>query len=282
MVICSLMLLAIIVTLLALFCCYKNGFMWNKSDDDDDTHDSSGTRDADGNERQKAILRKIYKFNRPNDASAPSAAPTEVPTVLVSDKQTNTLSTIAKKRPADLERAVWTSVNAFGGKAYRPLVAPSTSNRLIQVVPRDFEVVIEPKKIVYEVIAPDKLVPSVPAQTRYVRMPAAQTSVIEVVERARAPVHTGHVRHASVERVIEPAEKHIEYVHVEQARTRAARQQTQYEIVEEVLGQSESTDVEEYVEIVDTSKHRRQTGKHRARKQTMGTVSVKHVKPIIE
>ena len=267
------MLITIIVTLLVFVCCYKNGYMFNQDDDDDPT-DPSTTRDAEGNERQKAVLRKIYKFNRPNETPSVmmnnmTPAPPQPQTVLVTDKQTNTEATIAPVRPRDFDRGVWAYTNSFGGRIVRPLVAPPMMSRVIQVFPHEIEAALQPTRIVYEVMQNPVVVTPIPEPPpRVIKIPAPQVPMIEVIEKPRRP--------AKLEPVVAPARTRIEYVEVEEPRTRRVAQKPQYEIVEEVLDRTGSS-VEEYVEIVDIPKHERRHGKKKGKKG-FGTISVKHVK----
>ncbi|CAF0883395.1 unnamed protein product [Adineta ricciae] len=193
MVVCSIMLITIIVTLIVFICCYKYGYMFNK-DEDMDVDDPSAAYDAEGNERQKAVLRKIYKFNRPVDTSSiPSGRLQDVSTtdsvanqvVEVNDKQTNTESTIAVVRPKDIERGVWASRNAFGGIVYRPLVQPTMVSRIVQVLPEDFEL-MQPTQIMYQVVVPQ----TAEIQSRYVEVPVQQPSYVEVIETKSKPSRT--------------------------------------------------------------------------------------------
>lgn len=257
--------------------------MFNQ-DEDDDPADGSPTRDAQGNERQKAVLRKIYKFNRPNDTPSGmvnnmTPAPTQQPTVLVTDKQTNTESTIATVRPRDFERGVWTYNNAFGGRILRPLIAPTTVSRIIQVVPHEIEAALQPTRIVYEVVQNPVVVSPVPEQPRMIKIPAPQVPVIEVLEKPRKPTKTTIVRETVPEPLTVPARTRIEYVEVEEPRARRVVQKPKYEIVEEVADRSESSMMEEFVEIVDVPKHARRHGKKKDKKG-FGTISVKHVKTV--
>lgn len=154
-------------------------------DDDIDGADPSTTQDAEGNARQKAFLRKIYKFNRPNDTSSiPSNIPHNVstsplmsqPTINVTDKQTNTEATIAVIRPKDLNRGVWPSMNAYGGISYRPLIQPQMVSRFIQVLPHEIEQTMQPQQVIYQVVAPAAAIPPQQIQSRIIQIPAEQSS----------------------------------------------------------------------------------------------------------
>ena len=286
--VCSIMLITIIVTLIIFIFCYKNGYMFNQ-DEDENPLDSSDTKDADGNSRQKAVLRKIYKFNRPNDSSitpagmvvntmTPSVAQTQ--TVLVTDKQTNTEATISTTRPRDFHLGVWNSINAYGGKSYRPLIAPKMVSRIIQVLPHEIEAAFQPTKVVYQVIAPTIAVSPLPEQTRYIKIPAPQAPLIEVIEQPRKPIKTQIIHQAPVQRVMAapPSQTRIEYVEVEEPRNRRLVQKPQYEIVEEVIDGDTSSGSDEYVEVVDTSRHASRRQPKKSKKQGVGQISVKHVK----
>ncbi|UJR38260.1 hypothetical protein I4U23_030933 [Adineta vaga] len=310
MVVCSIMLITIIVTLIVFICCFKYGYMFNK-DEDIDPNDPSSTYDADGNERKKAVLRKIYKFNRPAETSSiPSGlqdvsttASVSHPPVQVNDKQTNTEATIAPVRPIDFDRGVWPSKNAYGGLVYRPLIQPRMISRIVQVLPADFEEIIQPKQVIYQVVAPT----ATEIQPRYIELPERETSYVEVIETK--PKQTRTIQQAPVIEVIEtkqsyprttivrptqhqsmavqPTTTRYEYVDVEEARTIRRKPPPQYEYVEESIDQSDASSVEEIVEIVDAPRHLRQQQrqqeqpqqeKRKETKKGFGNVLVKHVR----
>jgi hypothetical protein len=159
-------------------------------DDDVDPLDPSTTHDAEGNERQKAVLRKIYKFNRPTETPVvrspppppPTPPPKPQPSFLVSDKQTNTETTIAISRPNDIERGVWPSINAYGGISYRPLITPHMTSTFIQVLPHEIEQAMQPQQVIYQVVAPTAAIPPPQIQPRIIQIPAPQAPVVEYVE----------------------------------------------------------------------------------------------------
>jgi hypothetical protein len=171
-------------------------------DEDADPLDPSTTEDAEGNERQKAVLRKIYKFNRPENTPPPPPPPPPPPTpppppppprprtpprpsVQVNDKNTNTEATIALLRPKDFERGVWASMNAYGGISYRPLIPPMMVSRLIQVFPHEIEGTVQPQQVIYQVVAPTAAIPPTQIQPRIIQVPARQPSpVFEYIEAA--------------------------------------------------------------------------------------------------
>jgi hypothetical protein len=171
--------------------------MFDKDDDLDPT-DPSTTQDAEGNEKQKAVLRKIYKFNRPNETSPiPSTMPHHVPksplpipqpSVQVNDKQTNTEATIAPTRPQDFDRGVWASINAYGGITYRPLIPPQMESRFIQVFPHEIEQALQPPpQFIYQVVAPAAAaIPPPQVQQRIIQIPATpqspQSPIFQYVE----------------------------------------------------------------------------------------------------
>ena len=273
MVVCAIMLITIIITLLVFICCYKNGYMFNQ-DDEEDLADPSTTRDAEGNDRQKAVLRKIYKFNRPNDTSSnlvTPAPPVQPRVVHITDKQTNTENTIAPTRPRDFDRGVWTYVNAFGDKTYRPSIPPPTVSRFIQVLPHEIEAAYPAPQIIYQMVAPAPHPP--PEPPRMIKIPMPQAPVIEVIEKPAKQPRATIVRQA-------PAATRIEYVEVEEPRARRVVQRPQYEIVEEVYDPSTSeSSVEEFVEVVDVPKRaRHHHGRKKGKRHEIGKISVKHVK----
>lgn len=300
-VVCSIMLITIIVTLIIFICCYKNGFMFN-GDEDDDPLDSDDPEDADGNSRQKAVLRKIYKFNRPNDSSVTPAAlnpitpgPIYQPTVHVTDKQTNTETTISRVRPRDISQGVWTSMNAYGGRIVRPLVAPKMISRVIQVFPAEIDAVYQPPTIIYEVAAPETIVSPPPEQVRYIKIPPPQPPVFEVIEKPRKPPKTQIVRQSSIEEIAPTRAPRIEYIEVDDPNVRRAVRkpqyeyveepkvhrtvrQPQYEYVEEVADGGVTTESEGYVEVVDTDQPRKRREKRKSRKKGVSTISVRHIK----
>jgi hypothetical protein len=231
MVVCAIMLITIIVTLLIFVCCYKHGYMFNK-DDDIDPNDPSSTQDADGNDRQKAVLRKIYKFNRPNETSSiPSgklqdvSTPTPIPqpTYLVTDKQTNTETTIATIRPRDLDRGVWPSRNAYNGISYRPLIQPQTISRFIQVLPHEIEEAYQGPQIIYQIVAPAAAIPPQQLQPRIIQMPAHEASVVEVIETTRKQPRTTIIRQPQTQQIVVQPTTRYEYVDAEDQQQRPRR-----------------------------------------------------------
>jgi len=318
MVVCAIMLITIIMTLLIFVCCYKHGYMFDQ-DEDIDPADPSTTEDLDGNETQKAYLRKIYKFNRPNDISSihptgtddvsTSPPPQKMqPSVLVTDKLTNTDTTIAVIRPKDFDRGVWPSSNAFGGISYRPLIPPQSMSRFIQVLPQEIDEIMQPQQVIYQVVAPAPVIPTTQLQQKIIQMPAPTTNtvveyietnekqiqhhqqqqpriiqipaheapVVEYVESVPKQSRTTIVRQPQTQQIIvQPSTTQIEYVDVADQRTHRIVQKPQYEIVEEVYEQGESSPVEEIVEIVDTTKRKRKKEKT---KKAFGGVSVTHIK----
>jgi hypothetical protein len=283
MVVCAIMLITIIVTLLIFIYCYKNGYMFNQDEDDIDDTDPSVARDAEGNDRQKAVLRKIYKFNRPNepppypsnnvlqDVSTSSSLSESA--VEVNDKQTNTETTIAPLRPKDFDRGVWASINAFGGVSYRPLVPPRMVSRFIQVLPHEIEETYQVPQVIYQVVAPaSTVIPSTQIQPRIIQMPAQQSfvevieapkkqprivqtpvrqgSFVEVIEPTRKQPRTTIIRQPQTQQIIVQQAPRTEYVDVEEQRPRRVIQQPEYVDVEEkrprrVIQQPEYVDVEE-------------------------------------
>ena len=257
--------------------------MFNQ-DDEDDPGDPSTTRDAEGNDRQKAVLRKIYKFNRPSESPSvmmqnsitPAPPPVQPRTVHITDKQTNTEETIAPTRPRDFDRGVWTYVNAFGGKSYRPLVAPPMTSRFIQVFPHEIEAAYPQPQIIYQMVAPAAHSP-LPEPRRMIKIPAPQAPVIEVIEQPVKAPRTKIIRQAPAA----PAAARFEYVEVEEPRGHRVVQRPQYQVVEDVYGDSSSeSSMEEYVEIVDEPKPRRhhRHGRKKGKRQEVGKISVKHVR----
>lgn len=267
MVVSAIMLITIIITLLIFVCCYKHGYMFDK-DDDVDLIDASTTRDAEGNENQKAFLRKIYKFNRPNETPMPSVVPRHVKTppsqiiVLVSDKQTNTDTTIAEMRPRDFDRGVWPSIHAYGGIAYRPLISPHVTSRFIQVFPHEIEEALRPQQIIYRVVAPAAAISSPPVHTRTIQIPASQVPMVEVMETVQKGPRTIHVTGSQVPgvEIVETMHKAprtihmpaaegslVEYVDAtpKQARTTIIRQQQPQQIMVQPNTRIEYVDVDE-------------------------------------
>lgn len=221
MVVSAIMLITIIITLLIFICCYKHGYMFDK-DDDAELIDASATQDAAGNEKQKAFLRKIYKFNRPNETPMPSVVPRHVKspppqtTIFVSDKQTNTDTTISEVRPRDFDRGVWPSSNAYGGISYRPIIPPHVTSRFIQVFPHEIEEALRPAQIIYQVVAPAAAIPSPPIHTRTIQIPASQMPMLEVVETVPKGPRTIHVTGSQVPgvEIVETVQKPTRTIHV--------------------------------------------------------------------
>ncbi|CAF0936650.1 unnamed protein product [Adineta steineri] len=309
MVVCTIIIITIIVTLIVFICCYKYGYMFNK-DEDVDPDDPSATYDADGNERQKAVLRKIYKFNRPTEGSSiPSGMVQDVstpgsisyPTVQVTDKQTNTESTIATVRPKDFNRGVWPSMNSYGGIMYRPLIPPDMVSRFIQVLPQDIEESLQVPQIIYQVVAPVKR----EVQPRIIQIPSQQAPVIEVIETKQPRTRVEYIdveeQQPEYEIIEEKRPRRIiqqqpEYEIVEEKRPRRVvqqqqpqyevveekrprrlvQQQSQHEYVEEIANQSESSSIEEFVQVIDAPKQTRQQRRKKDKKQNFG-VSVKRI-----
>jgi len=265
MVVCAIMLITIIITLLVFIYCYKNGYMFNNDEDDIDINDPSTNHDIEGNERQKAVLRKIYKFNRPNertpvpsnvlqDVSSPpssSSSISHIP-VPVNDKQTNTDTTIAPLPPKDLDRGVWASINAYGGVAYRPLIAPQMTSRFIQVLPQEIDETYQIPQVIYQVVAPaTTVIPTAQMQPRIVQIPAPPAPIFEVVEPKKnqtriIPTSTHQVPAVEViqsqkkqSRIIPTSEQQLSMIEViepskKQQRTTIIRQpQTQQIIVQQ-------------------------------------------------
>ena len=276
MVVCAIMLITIIITLLIFIYCYKNGYMFNKDEDDIDLNDPSTSRDAEGNEKQKAVLRKIYKFNRPNDqASIPSNVLQDVSTsssmsqsaVEVNDKQTNTETTIAPLRPKDFDRGVWASINAYGGVSYRPLIPPHMVSRFIQVIPHDIDETYQMPQVIYEVVAPTAaIMPSTQIQPRIVQIPAQQVPMVEVIEPSRKQQRTTIIRQPQTQQIIVQQTPRIEYV--DEQRPHRVIQQAEYVDVEEqrprrVVQQTEYADEQrprravQQTEYVDEQRPRR-------------------------
>ena len=267
MVVSAIMLITIIITLLIFVCCYKHGYMFDK-DDDVGLIDASATRDADGNENQTAFLRKIYKFNRPNETPMPSVVPHHIKTppsqtvILVNDKQTNTDTTIAEVRPRDFDRGVWPSINAYGGISYRPLSSPDVTSRFIQVFPHEIEEALRPQHIIYQVVAPAAAIPSPPIHTRTIQIPASQVPMVEVMETVQKGPRTIHVTGSQVAgvEIVEAVQRpprtfHVsgpdgplmEYVDAtpKQARTTIIRQSQPQQIIVQPNTRIEYMDVDE-------------------------------------
>jgi hypothetical protein len=279
MVVCAIMLITITVTLIIFICCYKYGYMFNR-DIDMDQNDPSTIKDAEGNEQQKAALKKNYKYNRPNDTSSVlsgmmhDVSPLPLATVRMNDKQTNTEATIAPLRPIDFDRGVWSSINAYNGISYRPLIPPQMVSRFIQVLPHEIDETFQSPQIIYQFVAPATVVAPPQVQPRILQIPTQQAPAVEVIEPKQSRttlVHQPQIQQS----VVQPTNR-IEYV--EEQRPRRIIQKPQYEIVEEVINGSVSSTSEEYVEIVDVPKHRRKHGRKKEKKQGFGKVSVKHVK----
>ncbi len=283
------MLITIIVTLVIFLCCYKHGYVFDDDYDNDPT-DRSPTQDAEGNERQKAVLRKIYKFNRPNDSpSIPSDVPTHVPTptpppppppkpqpsVQVNDKQTNTETTIALLRPKDLDRGVWPSINAYGGISYRPFNPPQMTSHSIQVLPHEIEQTLNPPQPVYQVVAPTAAIQpqqnqpqiiQIPAQQapvidyidstpkqqpRTIQIPAQQESVFEYIETTqKQQPRTKIIRQPQTQQMVMQPTNRIEYVDMEDQRGRRIVQPPQYVDVEDQRGRR-VVQQPQYVDVED-------------------------------
>ena len=275
MVVSAIMLITIIITLLVFICCYKHGYMFDK-DDDVGLVNSSGAPDADGNDGQKAFLRKIYKFNRPNDSPPiPSTIPqhkTPPPsTILVNDKQTNTDTTIATVRPIDFERGAWPMINAYGGISYRPLVSPHVTSRLIQVFPHEIEDAMRPQQIIYQVMAPAAPKTPPPVHTRMIQIPAPQAPVVEVIETVPKGSRIIHVNGSQVPglEVVETVQKAPRTIHVPASEAQfleyvdATPKQPRTTIVRQPQTQQVIVQPNTRIEYVDVDE---QQGRHKAQR----------------
>ncbi|CAF1449155.1 unnamed protein product [Didymodactylos carnosus] len=197
---------------------------------------SDDDEDENGNNTPKVIPSEVYKVDHPKDPPASrTVTPIQPISVEVTDKQTNTETTIATTKPKDFDRLVWAHPRQ-GASALllKPRVPPMTQTRWVQVYPHDFE----SKPIICQVIekpiaAQPKPLPNI---IQIVKQPPRQAGeLVEIIEKPQfvrviqMPKENMRRRRSSLQMIseyhVKSPDAHVKRIKTMNQSTKSAREQ---------------------------------------------------------